>query len=152
VLRELVTEVNRFRSQNGVAPSARFELVVASDRRALIDEHAPLVAALAGVSAVVTTDALHERPGTSTIVFPAGRAQVDLAGLIDVGAELARLAKLRDKARSDLVRVEGKLANDGFLAKAPEAVVAKERARREELVDTLTELERRHDELSALAG
>jgi valyl-tRNA synthetase len=150
VLQDLVTEVNRFRSQNGIAPKARFELVVVSDRRELLEAQAALVAALAGLSGVRSVDALEEREGTSTIVFGAGQAQVDLTDLIDVAAELARLGKELERAHGDLQRVEGKLANVGFVANAPEAVVAKERAKRDEAAGAIAQLEGRIAALEAV--
>mgnify|MGYP001510349849 CR=1 FL=1 len=56
-----------------------------------------------------------------------------LAGLIDVEKENARLNKELAAIDKELSRVEGKLGNAGFLAKAPEAVIEKEKARAEEL-------------------
>ena len=51
---------------------------------------------------------------------------VPMAGLIDREAELARLSREIDKLEKDLARVQGKLGNPAFVAKAPAAVVAKE--------------------------
>ena len=56
-----------------------------------------------------------------------------LAGLIDVEKENARLNKELAAIDKELSRVEGKLGNAGFLAKAPEAVIEKEKAKAEEL-------------------
>jgi valyl-tRNA synthetase len=150
VLQGLVTEVNRFRSQNGIAPSARFELTVASEEGELLAAQAPLVRSLAGLSELVVVPELEDRHGTSTIVFPAGRAQVALAGLIDVDAELARLGKERDRLAADLQRAEGKLANASFVERAPADVVDRERSRREELVTARAQLDDRIEALSAL--
>jgi valyl-tRNA synthetase len=150
VLQGLVTEVNRFRSQNGIAPSARFELTVASDERALLEEQGPLLRSLAGLSDVVVVDALEERHGTSTIVFPAGQAQVELAGLIDVEAELARLGKELDRVEGDLARVAGKLANASFVERAPADVVARERGKQAELEQASARLRERVAALEAL--
>ena len=50
-----------------------------------------------------------------------------LKGLIDVEKETARLQKEMDKLEKEIKRLTGKLSNEGFLKKAPEAVVAKER-------------------------
>ena len=152
VLQDLVTETNRFRSQNGVAPSKRFEVVVASDEEQLIAEQAALIASLAGLSEVTATSALEERDGTSTIRFGAGQAQVELAGLIDVDAELERLSKEADKARADLARVEGKLANEQFTSRAPAEVVAKEREKRERTVEAVVQLDARVAALEQLRG
>ena len=57
------------------------------------------------------------------------RVMVPLAGLIDVAAERARLAKEVEKKSQELNRIEAKLANENFVAKAPQAVVEKERAK-----------------------
>jgi valyl-tRNA synthetase len=150
VLQGLVTEVNRFRSQNGIAPSARFELTVASDADVLLADQSTLACSLAGLSGLVVAPDLEDREGTSTIVFPAGRAQVELAGLIDVEAELARLGKERDRLAADLARTDGKLGNASFVERAPAEVVERERTRREELLAARAELDERIEALTAL--
>ena len=141
VLQDLVTEVRRFRSQNDVKPSARFPLTVASSRADAIGAHQHLVCALAGLEAIELVDSITEQPGTSRIQFATGDAQVALAGLIDVDAELVRLRKERDRARADLDRANGKLANEGFVAKAPEHVVQGERDRAAELEKAIADLD-----------
>ncbi len=150
VVQDLVTEVRRFRSQNDVAPSKRFRIAVRAERADLLAQHAGTIASLAGLEGLDLVEALSDEPGHSTIVFSGGEAQVALAGLIDVEAERARLAKELDKARGDLQRVQGKLANESFVAKAPEAVVAKERARAEELEATIATLQEQDASLAAL--
>ncbi len=149
VVQDLVTEVRRFRSQNAIAPSKRFGITLTASRADLIEAQGDLVAALAGLDAIEVVDALEDRPGTSTIVFGCGEAQVELAGLIDVAAELERLDRELGKAQGDLQRVEGKLANEKFVAKAPEAVVQAERDRKAEIERTLAELERQAAALRA---
>jgi valyl-tRNA synthetase len=150
VLQDLVTQTHRFRSQNGIAPSARFELAVASEERGLIEAERSLVASLAGLSDVTCVDAIEERDGTSTIEFSAGQAQVDLAGLIDVEAELTRLRKELAKAEEDLAKVEGKLANTSFVERAPGDVVQRERDRQAELGESIARLAERIRALEAL--
>jgi valyl-tRNA synthetase len=150
VVQDLVTEIRKFRSQNDVAPSKRFAVEVVSDRRELLAEHANLVTALAGLSALELPGELAERPGTSAIVFGHGRAQVDLTGLIDVAAETARLSKELARAEQDLAKVEGKLANDSFVERAPAEVVEQQRARRTELGGAIGQLRERIEALSEL--
>jgi len=152
VLQDLVTETNRFRSQNSVAPSKRFEVVVASHEEELIAEQAALIASLAGLSQVTAAGGLEERAGTSTIQFGSGQAQVELKGLIDVDAELERLTREADKARADLQRVDGKLANEGFTSRAPAEVVAKERDKRAQTIEAVAQLEARIVALEQLRG
>jgi valyl-tRNA synthetase len=52
---------------------------------------------------------------------------VPLAGLVDVDKEQAKLKKDQDKTEAELVRCQGKLANEKFMTNAPEEVKAKER-------------------------
>ena len=56
--------------------------------------------------------------------------ELDLSGAIDVAAERKRLEKDLAGPRKELAQAERKLANEAFLAKAPDAVVAKIRARK----------------------
>ena len=68
-----------------------------------------------------------------------------LADVIDIAAERARLQKEIGKTEGEIKKLSGKLSNEGFLAKAPEEVVAENRSR-------LSEEEARRDKLnSALA-
>jgi len=55
-----------------------------------------------------------------------------LAGVIDLAAERARLGKEMQKAEADIARVDAKLGNPNFVARAPEEVVEEEREKREE--------------------
>ena len=59
-------------------------------------------------------------------------AALPLKGVIDVAAERARLAKEMQKADADIARVDGKLNNPNFMARAPEEVVEEEKEKREE--------------------
>ncbi|MBY5162745.1 valine--tRNA ligase [Salsipaludibacter albus] len=150
VVVDLVTEVRRFRSLNDVAPSRRFPLVVSSTRADLLSDHVDLVTALAGLESISFVEEITERPGTSTIVFGAGEAQVELAGLIDVAAERARLERELDTARGLLERSRAKLANEQFVARAPADVVAAERDREASQERSIAELRRQVDALDEL--
>jgi valyl-tRNA synthetase len=152
VIQDLVTELRKFRSQNSIPPSARFGVTVVSSESELLERHADLVTTLAGLDAIELVDELAERGGTSKVVFRAGEAQVELAGLIDVEGELHRLDRELDKARADLEKVEGKLANESFVAKAPEEVVAQQRSRREEIERVIAELTEQRQRLAAVGG
>jgi valyl-tRNA synthetase len=76
--------------------------------------------------AVVPDDCGHCLVGDVEIFVP-------LKGLIDVEGELQKLERERIKLENELARVTGKLNNETFLSKAPETVVAKERAKENEL-------------------
>jgi valyl-tRNA synthetase len=59
-------------------------------------------------------------------------AALPLKGVIDLGAEQARLTKELTKADADIKRVDAKLGNEAFMARAPEEIVEEEREKREE--------------------
>src|SRR6185437_4049714 len=78
-------------------------------------------------------------PGTAEPAAAAGslRVLIPLAGLIDLGAEQARLAKEITRVEGEIKKCEGKLGNANFVANAPSEVVAQERQR---IVDWNTQL------------
>jgi valyl-tRNA synthetase len=73
-----------------------------------------------------------------------------MAGLIDKEAELARIAKQMEKAQQEHDRVASKLANEGFVAKAPEAVLAKEREKLAEALEAITKLKAQQEQIAAI--
>ena len=77
----------------------------------------------------------------ATVGVPGGIVAVLASDAVDLEAEKRRARRARRRARKEITRAEGKLANQGFVAKAPEAVVQAER-------DKLDKLKRELDELS----
>jgi valyl-tRNA synthetase len=75
---------------------------------------------------------------------------VPMAGLIDKDAELARLQREIDRLQGEVDRVEKKLSNEKFVANAPEAVVAKERAKADDALKAKSQLEDQYRNIEAL--
>ena len=78
---------------------------------------------------VIATAAEAPTEGVVTSVLALGQVVLPMAGLFDQDAERARLTKQIEEAAAEVGRQEAKLSNEAFTAKAPEAVVAKERER-----------------------
>ena len=72
------------------------------------------------------------KPGTLQLVVRGEIAGLELAGLVDLVAERARLAKEMAKCDADIARVNAKLGNPNFVARAPEEVVEEQKEKREE--------------------
>ena len=68
-------------------------------------------------------------------------AYIPLGELVDLEKEKARLKAEEEKTRGEIKRLEGKLSNEGFVSKAPAAVVEGERAKLEKYRLTLSQLE-----------
>ncbi len=76
------------------------------------------------------------------------RAYIPLSQLVDLEQERQRIAKVKSKAEEECKRVEQKLSNPGFTAKAPAQVVEAERERLEKLRSLLIQLEESARQLS----
>ncbi len=79
--------------------------------------------------------------GSAQIVVGETTAALPLAGVIDMGAERARLSREIDKAKVEIEKIDAKLDNAGFLAKAPPEVVEENRERRSDFEATLVKLQ-----------
>ena len=67
--------------------------------------------------------------GAAQIMVGEATVSMPLAGIIDMDAERTRLTKEGEKAAKEIARIEAKLGNQQFMAKAPEEVVAEQRER-----------------------
>jgi valyl-tRNA synthetase len=82
----------------------------------------------------------------ASIAGPSVKAMLDLEGLVDVEREAERLRNKAVKAHAEAAKARGKLSNQGFVAKAPEAVVAEERTRLAAAEAALEEVRRHYEE------
>jgi valyl-tRNA synthetase len=83
-------------------------------------------------------------------VFDEASLFLEIAGLVDVDEERARLRRELAKAEAEIDRLDTKLSDERFLARAPEAVVAEQRERRIEADLSRRKLDRAVARLSAL--
>ena len=99
-----------------------------------------VLALLVGAGTIDLDDAATAPKGTPAALTPVGEVMMPLEGLVDVEAERARLGKEIEKIVAELAKSEGKLKNPSFVDRAPEAVVAQERARLDEWKAKLSQL------------
>jgi valyl-tRNA synthetase len=141
-LKAVVGACRNLRSEMGLSPAERVPLLACGDA-AFIDAAAPLLKALAKVSEVQRVDDDMKFAAETDALPVAVVADVRLALQlkIDLAAEKARLTKEIERLRGEQAKAEAKLANQGFVARAPAAVVDQERARLAEFSQTLQRLE-----------
>ena len=142
-MRELITAGRALRTQYGIAPSkAAHFIVVASnaDVKAWLERDAATVAGFlrAEPLEIVLEANVKGMPGTAVAL---GSIHLPLAGLIDIPAELEKIAGELDKNRKFLAGVEAKLGNEGFVSRAPANVVEQQRTRKGELEAEIARLE-----------
>ena len=134
----LVTEIRRFRSDQGLRPGQRVAARLAGIEGTPLAGHEERIRSLLRLSPPAdgfTASASLEVEGIT--------AELDVAGVIDVAAERRRMEKDLAAARSEAEQAERKLANADFTAKAPAAVVAKTRQRLEVAQADIARIEQR---------
>ena len=145
---DLVSQLRSLRSEMGVAPATPLPLLLvkASDAtRAVVAAWGDTIQRLARVSGFAFVDA--QPAGSATILIRDVVAALPLAGIVDIAGETARLEKEVAKERAEIAKVDAKLGNADFLARAPEEVVEENRERREASLERIEKLEAALDRL-----
>jgi valyl-tRNA synthetase len=143
LLKAMVNACRTLRSTMGLSPAQKVPLIVAGDR-ATLEAFSPYLAALVRLSDVRIVEQL-----------PAGEAPVQIVDEfrlmlhieVDVGAERERIAKDIARHEGEIAKARAKLANDGFVTRAPGAVVEQERARLAGFSATLDKLREQYARL-----
>ena len=137
-LQKIITEVRRFRNDQGVKPSQKIPgRIIAPDS----------VTAYSGAMAFLLKLELTEFTPSASVEIGSMKVELDLSGTVDVVVERARLEKDLVTAQKDMKTAEVKLSNEGFMAKAPENVVAEIKER---MAATSADIERITTQLAAL--
>ena len=119
-----ITAIRARRNEMNVAPSKKVHYTIATAHADTFARGIPFFKRLASASDVTVADANIPTPdGSIEVVTHAARVLMPLAELVDFEKELARIAKEKANAEKQLAGIENKLSNQGFIAKAPEAVV-----------------------------
>jgi len=126
-------------------------MLVSKDLREVVANNDSYIKLLGGIDNLELRPLNGEKPENAMAAVVTGiEVYLPLAGLIDVEKETQRLSKELAAMEKDLQRAGGKLNNAGFLAKAPEDVIAKERAKYEELSGKIEAVKKRMAYLAEL--
>ena len=127
---DAIGAVRNRRAEMNVPPSKKARILVVSDRAALYKDSEAFFMKLAGASEVDIAARREDVPeGAVNIVVGGAELFLPMAELVDKQKELERLEKEKKDLEAEIDRVEKKLANQGFVAKAPQKVVDEERAK-----------------------
>ncbi|MBW5800845.1 valine--tRNA ligase [Halomonas elongata] len=152
-LKGVIVAIRNIRAELNIAPGKPLEALLtkgdATDRERL-EANRPFLAKLAKLERLDWLDDPAEAPLAATQLVGDMEVLVPMAGLIDKEAELARLAKEIDKQDKLIGGIEKKLGNESFVAKAPEAVVQKERDKLDDLSANRRLLVEQRDKIAAL--
>ena len=123
---DAIRAIRARRAEMNVLPSRKTKLYMVTKDEAIFRAAEGFFRKLAGASEVLFPVS-YEDEGAVSIVTDAVTVYIPLADMIDFEKERARLSKELEKMEGEIKRLSGKLSNEGFLAKAPEAVVAAEK-------------------------
>ena len=152
-LKNVIIGIRNIRGEMNISPGKTLPVYFnngsVQDKQRL-ESNQQFLSKLAKLESVTWLNQGDETPMSATALVGEMEILVPMAGLIDKDAELARLNKETDKLQKELAKVKGKLSNEKFVSKAPEEVVAKEKARMAEMEATFTKLEQQQQAISEL--
>jgi len=134
---EAITLIRNIRGEMNIAPGKALNpLIRIREEKAgeILQRHEGYILSLSRCETVQVGTEVTRPSSSATAVGDRLEVFVPLEGVIDLEEEKARLRKNLAKVQKDLAGVDRKLANESFTRKAPADVVAKERAKREELI------------------
>ncbi len=148
-----ITSIRNLRAEYDIAPSKGLSVMVkVADEKdiARIQANEIVLTSLARLDSIKVLSDDEKTPACATSLVGKSELMIPMAGLINKDAELTRLNKESIKTQGEIKRIEGKLANEGFVAKAPEVVIAKEREKLDGYKETLVKLEAQKATITAL--
>ena len=128
----LISAVRSLRTEMNIAPGAKITMLLKDadgfDKERL-ERFNTLIKTLARLDKAEVTNNPADAEGAAQAVFGKAEILLPLAGVIDIAKETERLTKEKDKLDKEIAGLKGRLGNESFVAKAPEKVVAEQRAR-----------------------
>ena len=148
---QAIRAVRNRRAEMNVPPSKKATLYVVTQKQTAFQEGIPFILRLAYADEVIVLDqdplGYEEMAGAVTAD---ARLYMPMQQLVDVAKELDRISKELEKAQKNLDMTEGKLSNEKFTARAPEAVVNAEREKADKLCALIAQLLESKSRLEAL--
>ncbi len=152
-IKEVIVAVRNIRAESNIAPSKGLDLIArnfSADEVSILNANEVLLKSMAKLDSVKVLENGENAPLSVAKLVANGEILIPMAGFINKEAELARLTKEMDKLKGEVARIEGKLSNEAFVAKAPEQVIAKEREKMQEYLSGLEKLQVQYQEIEAL--
>ena len=142
LIKEAIKAVRNARAEKNVVPSKKVKTYVITNRQEQFEKGISFFEKMASCSEVIISSDKSVLPeNVVTVVTEGAEISLPLGDLVDKEKELDRLAKEREKLISEIKRVEGKLSNQGFVAKAPKEVVEAEEAKGKTYKEMLEKVE-----------
>ena len=146
-----IRAIRNRRTEMNVPPSKKATLFVLTSKPQVFAEGEGFIQRLAYADQVMVLDKEPENlNGMVTCATADAKLYIPMGQLVDLAKELERIDKELDKARKNLAALEGKLSNENFTSRAPEAVVEAERAKAQKARDLILQLEQSRQAMELL--
>lgn len=152
-IKGIIVAIRNIRGEMDISPAKAIPVFLnkgTESDQAKLEEYRPYLEKLAKLESIQWLNPGEEVPAAATQLHGEIEILVPMAGLIDVGAERARLEKEIAKLETGMKAVSAKLNNKKFMDNAPEAVIAKERGKAQQMSGALTALQEKLEELMTL--
>lgn len=152
-IKSFVLGIRKIRAEMDIPPGKLLPVLCENantENTRRVTQHAALLEVLAKTEAISILGKDEAAPESATALVEDMRILIPLAGLIDKAAETERLARESARLEKEKSRLEGKLGNDSFVSKAPEAVVAKEKQKLADVIVALDQLQQQKARIETL--
>lgn len=143
---DCIRAIRNIYSEMNVPPSSKAEVFIRvpdDSIKIILSENSEYIYRLANASKVVVgTDVKRPADSAVAVVGSGVEIYVPLTGLIDIPKEIERLTRNLNKVSADLDKINQRLSDESFLTKAPQDIVAKEKAKKDELSALKAKLEK----------
>jgi valyl-tRNA synthetase len=138
LLMEMIRAVRNIRAEVNVPMSKKIEMLIKPSgeaEAAILSRNEEFIKRFCGTSKLETGLHIAAPDKAMTAILTGAELYLPLAGLIDITQEISRLEKEHQHLNAEVERVEKKLGNEGFVAKAPAKVIDEERAKMNDYAD-----------------
>lgn len=147
-LREIISKIRSIRAELKVEPGKKITAIITShSHKKLIQENENELCRLARLEKIEYQESSKKIPQSKTFHIEDTEVQLPLNEMVDLEKEKAKLIKEIEGIKQQIQIIEGKLSNQGFVAKAPKELVEKETERLAEEKKSLTQLSKQLSEL-----
>ncbi|MGX8941353.1 valine--tRNA ligase [Symbiopectobacterium sp. Eva_TO] len=133
-IKQAITAVRNIRAEMNIAPGKPLDVLLRDatpETQRRVEANRSFIQTLARLASVQLLPAGEKGPVSVTSLLEGAELLIPMLDLVDKDAEMERLAKEVAKVEAEINRIDSKLSNEGFVARAPEAVIAKEREKRD---------------------
>ncbi len=149
---DAIRAIRARRTEMNVPPSKKAALFILTSKPQVYTEGEGFIQRLAYADTVTMLETEPENlDGLVTCTTADAKLYIPMGQLVDVAKELERIAKELDKARKNLASLEGKLSNEKFISRAPEAVVNAEREKAQKARDLIESLQQSEEAMKKLS-